>query len=344
MGRLRISLALLMLLVVVAAVGAAGLAAGTYGWYYAIYSLTALTLFVAAVAACRLGPTWRAVAVVGWLYFLLGLGPWHNTIGSSNQADRTINDALLTSRWLYLLCDRYVPNLPPGHPEYVYRSQDRFVRRANTIGIGHGLLTLLVAAAAGLLSQALAARWAEASGFPLAFLVLLVVVAVVGVVGLAAGTYEWFHVIYSLTVLTLFVAAVAACRLGPAWRAFAVAGWLYFLLGLGPWFSPRNFYGDARDKTINDALLTSRWLYLLCDRYVPELPPGHPAYVNRVHERFHRMANTTGIGHGLLTLLVAVAAGLLSRVFTARRPEALATAGPESVPPVDRAHTRRSED
>jgi hypothetical protein len=59
---------------------------------------------------------------------------------------------------------------------------------------------------------------------------------------LRAGTAFWFRTVYTSTVVMLLVATLAARfshRAGrPFWFGFALFGWAYFLLVLGPWSQP----------------------------------------------------------------------------------------------------------
>lgn len=151
----------------------------------------------------------------------------------------------------------------------------------------------------------------------LASCLLLVAIYAVGFVALLKGTLPWFRAIYSLTTLCLFICAFSACHRGAAWRSAAVCGWLYFLLGYGPWLTNDTF-GNRYFHRHNGLLLSSQPLYELCDYVVPECPPDDPRYVNRDQEHRFRVSMTYGVAHCLLTLLIAGAASLASRALATR--------------------------
>jgi hypothetical protein len=63
----------------------------------------------------------------------------------------------------------------------------------------------------------------------------VVVLAAVGFAAMRSGSGLWLRVIYSLVAMALLTATVLARYRGAFWYGFAVFGWGYFLLGLGPW-------------------------------------------------------------------------------------------------------------
>jgi hypothetical protein len=59
----------------------------------------------------------------------------------------------------------------------------------------------------------------------------------VGLAALRSGSVPWLRSIYNLTFLTLVLAAIASRkrgRRGTFWFGFAVFGWAYLLVGMGP--------------------------------------------------------------------------------------------------------------
>ena len=93
---------------------------------------------------------------------------------------------------------------------------------------------------------------------------LMAVVALFGLefAALRAGSRLWFSAIYSLTALLLLFAVIAAkYRRGDArafWFGFAVFGWGYLLLALGPWSSPHT--EDSEDGPRPRAVLLTTQL------------------------------------------------------------------------------------
>ena len=132
----------------------AALASGTLLWSKIIYGLTVSLLFLAAIAARRGGPFWYGCAVVGWGYFLLGLGPWFDPFCNSDipMDSNSINRVLITSCIISDLSHRYVPYISPGDPQYVDREQVHEFRAAYTTGIAHAMLTVLFALFGGLIA------------------------------------------------------------------------------------------------------------------------------------------------------------------------------------------------
>lgn len=161
----RVSLAGLTVLVLVVAVECAALASGTHSWFRWAYSLTVAALLLAAVAARYRGSFWYGFAVVGWGYFLIGLGPWAAFIPNSPIAERKANGALLTSYWLDRVCHRLVVTpLPPDPPESAGSVGPAYLteqRRLNTVAIGHTALTLLFALGGGMVANAFAIRGSQ---------------------------------------------------------------------------------------------------------------------------------------------------------------------------------------
>lgn len=75
--------------------------------------------------------------------------------------------------------------------------------------------------------------------FPIAVLMAVVVFLALGLTVLRSGSLAWFRALYAVTLLALLFVILAAryrpVREGAFWFGFAVFGWGYFLIGIGPW-------------------------------------------------------------------------------------------------------------
>jgi hypothetical protein len=150
-GRMKPRLSILGLMAVVAiiAVGFSAMRSGSDPWFRAVYTMTVVVLLAAAIAARSRGAFWFGFASVGWGYFLLGLGSTFNTMDSNSLADRAPNHNLLTNQVLrravvYLHHDPATAYMRRGAG-----SVDLFRVRANSVGSGHSMLTLLFAFVGG---------------------------------------------------------------------------------------------------------------------------------------------------------------------------------------------------
>ncbi|MGC8641786.1 MAG: hypothetical protein ACP5XB_18110 [Isosphaeraceae bacterium] len=155
--------------------------------------------------------------------------------------------------------------------------------------------------------------------FTLASLMGYVLLLSVQLAAIAAGTQTWSQIVYTLTVFLLLLSSIATRGGNSFWYGFALVGSGYFLIGFGPWFNqicnadpPLAFYHP------NDGLFTSVLIYRAAESSVPFLPPGDPQYGNRETIHAHRVAYTAGIAHSILTVALAVCAGLVSSVFGRR--------------------------
>src|SRR4051794_36572493 len=92
---------------------------------------------------------------------------------------------------------------------------------------------------------------------------LMVVIAILAAefAAMRSGSQLWFSTIYSITLLVLLVATLAArFRRGGArafWFGFALFGWAYFLMALGPW-SGLEERGAHEVRKFDSDLLTTR--------------------------------------------------------------------------------------
>jgi hypothetical protein len=91
----------------------------------------------------------------------------------------------------------------------------------------------------------------------------------IGFAALRSPSAIWASGVFSLAVITLILAVVAACELrGPRrsfWRAFALCGWLYLGLTCTPW----------TESQIGSRLVTTSVMEILYARYAPPtIAPG----------------------------------------------------------------------
>jgi hypothetical protein len=75
--------------------------------------------------------------------------------------------------------------------------------------------------------------------FPIAVLMAGVLFLALGLAVLRSGSFVCFRAVYAATLLALLLAIIGAryrpVREGAFWFGFAVFGWGYFLIGIGPW-------------------------------------------------------------------------------------------------------------
>ena len=154
MRSFQFSISWIIVFIMLLAVYIAALASGTLLWSQIIYSLTVSLLFLAAIAAHKGSAFWYGCSVVGWGYFLLGVGPWFDQFSNSSTAmhSNSVNKLLLTNYLISEVASKCVPYLAPGDPQYVNRHQVRSFRVAYTTGIAHALLTVLFAMCGGMIA------------------------------------------------------------------------------------------------------------------------------------------------------------------------------------------------
>lgn len=297
--------------------------------YRLSYSLVVLGMLVAVLAARYRGPFWHGFAVVGWAYFLLGMGPWFALPNQPTPlAFPTANDDLLPARWVRAACDRLVETWEVSS----HRFDPLAVRqrwRANTYGIAHCGMTLLLAVSGGLATVVLAEGVRPASADEAGMrpwgrvrrvrVVSAAMLATLALAGLAApafifGSEAWRRATTTATALIFLAATLLAVYRRPFWFGFAWIGWGVFLLGQGPWFFHNTTSGPPY-SWMNDSLLTSFWLERAAEpltAFSIELAHGFDLPRDSPKPQ-HLMA----IVHAMLSLLMAVAGGLGAEVLAA---------------------------
>jgi hypothetical protein len=153
--------------------------------------------------------------------------------------------------------------------------------------------------------------------FRTSILGLLVVVAAFALAfaALRSASDLWFGAVYTFTVVLLLVTVIVArFRRGDEkafWFGFAVFGWGFFLLGFGPWMIPLENLEEGEPGRLNPSLLTSKAIFFLVHSLRKE-PDG----LNDIEKI---TANTMGIAHLMITLIVAICGGLIGALVRRRR-------------------------
>ena len=151
---------------------------------------------------------------------------------------------------------------------------------------------------------------------PILALILIVPACAIALTALRTASDLWYGAFYTFTaVLLLFAVIAARFRRGNEkafWFGFAVFGWAFFVLGLGPWPTMNVDEPDAGiGIALNPHLLTSRVILYL----VPHLRTQTDD-LGRVDKI---TTNTIGIAHLLITLAIATAGGAVAVVIRRRR-------------------------
>lgn len=145
-----------------------------------------------------------------------------------------------------------------------------------------------------------------------------ILLASVGLGAFRSGSVLGFKLLYTLTIMALSFAALAAKYFGgDGWLGFALFGWGYFLLGLGP-FEPSHTY--LVGPSPNPNLPTHDLVEYLIEHAskIPEsrkLPPGS-SYDDSM-KAFARTRSTRGSAHLMLTWLSAWAGSYITTAFAA---------------------------
>ena len=92
-------------------------------------------------------------------------------------------------------------------------------------------------------------------------IVLIIAACAMAFTGLRTASKLWYSALYTFTAFLLLTAVLAArFRRGHErafWFGFAVFGWGFFLMGLGPWMNPFSDDGEPVGHTLNPNLLTT---------------------------------------------------------------------------------------
>lgn len=145
--------------------------------------------------------------------------------------------------------------------------------------------------------------------FSLATLAVSVVPIACACGALSSGSRLWANATFSFTLVLLLLATVGT-RLAPAhrrtwWAGFAVFGWAYFVLALGPWFRE----SLARNLVTSEIL---RRLYPWWELSGMTGTSESRGYL--IEEGFFRL-----VGHSVFTLAAAVLGGMLAAAAYGRR-------------------------
>jgi hypothetical protein len=298
MAKFRVAVRALAAAVLFFGMAFAAVRSGSQAWHGAVYTITVAALAMAAVAARRRGPGgvfWGGFAVFGWAYFLVALGPQYpHAFAAHITSDMTYaepNPNLLTTWWVgeavarALGTDYYTLHFST---HYLPGPVDvrTWIRRVTII---HALSSWPLGLVGGVVAQLLAGDAAERGGSPRAGgdkpgrvaggearamfrISALILVAAVLFLGLAfaairSGSQTWHGIAYTVTAAALATAAVAARRRGRGgvfWGGFALFGWAYFVVALGPNYPHiyrEQFYRPEETHSHpNPNLATTRWV------------------------------------------------------------------------------------
>ncbi len=157
---------------------------------------------------------------------------------------------------------------------------------------------------------------------PIAGMLVAVVAFAMAFAALRSGSSFWFGSLYTISIIVLLVALIAArFRRGAErafWYGFAVFGWGFFLLGSGRFMSPV-FAKQGEVSGVNSTLLTSKVALLLYTHLKRDT-----ADVDGIDDI---MAYTLCVIHLLMTACLAIAGGFLAILVRGRR----GSASPRSV-------------
>jgi hypothetical protein len=149
-------------------------------------------------------------------------------------------------------------------------------------------------------------------------LMALVILLGLELVALRACSVFWFKASYALTLASLFFAVLSArFRGGAFWFGFALFGWGYFLLGLGPFELSKTYEVGI---TPNPNLWTHDLVEFVLENAtrVPEIRrfQTSPSYAQE-QESFARVRSARGTAHLILTALSAFAGSIAACAFAA---------------------------
>ncbi len=148
------------------------------------------------------------------------------------------------------------------------------------------------------------------SSITVSILAMILVIAAIAMAftALRSASKVWYGAFYTFTTFLLLMAALAArYRRGyerAFWFGFGVFGWGFFLLGYRPWLNAFADLDEDTNAALNSNLLTSRVIVFL----LPHLRRA----TNDLGAVDDITQTTIGIAHLLMTLVVAIAGGLIA--------------------------------
>ena len=176
--------------------------------------------------------------------------------------------------------------------------------------------------------------------FPIAVLMAGVLFLALGLTVLRSGSFVWFRVSYAVTLLALLLAIIAA-RYRPGgegafWFGYAVFGWGYFLIGIGPWTEWTTTaiagQGEYLQPRANPLFPTQGLMEWLADYHAGHLRPpltGKNVTVSREVFQAHAKAlagyaevraSVIGIGHLMSVWILGAVGGGIAWVIARYRP------------------------
>ena len=144
-------------------------------------------------------------------------------------------------------------------------------------------------------------------------LMTVVVLAAVGFAAMRSGSDLWLRLIYSLVALALLTATILARYHGAFWYGFAIFGWGYFLLGLGPWVGLASTR-TPENQPLNQMLLSYDVANYLCSFITDYQPEGQ---LNRSDVMLSR--NMQAICHSILTLPFGFTGGCIAWLLASKK-------------------------
>ena len=148
------------------------------------------------------------------------------------------------------------------------------------------------------------------------------------------GSFSSLRLVYCLTVVVLLLAILAAkYRRNPFWFGFAVFGWGYFLIGIGPWTTwipvQQPGQGTIFQPRVNPLLLNASIFESLASYQTGNLKPpplasnatASDAVIRnkQLQSYLNALAISTGIGHLIWVWIFGGGGGLIAGYLSSRR-------------------------